>query len=103
MKCLWPDENLKGFKRNSTAVVCMSIGRPFGLHVVLIAASASMCHVCHVGSYSEDMHQLELHTYQKVGGKREREGGDSPCCCIISVHGTRFKNKHTKCVFTHKK
>lgn len=101
MKGLWPNENMKGYKRYSTAVVCMSIGRPFGLHVVLIAASASMCHVCHVGGYSEDMHQLELHTYQEVEGKRECEGGGSPCWCIISVHGTRSKNKHTEmCLYT---
>lgn len=96
MKGLWPDENMKGFKQYSTAVVRMSIGRPFGLHVVLIAASASMCYVCHVGGYSEDMHQLELHTYQKVEGKREREGGGSPCSCITSVHGTRSSEQGTE-------
>lgn len=95
VKGLWPNENMKGYKRYSTAVVCMSIGRPFGLHVVLIAASASMCHVCHVGGCSEDMHQLELHTYQEVEGKRECEGGGSPCSCILSVHRTRsFEQVH---------
>lgn len=101
VKGLWADETTKCFKQFYAAVVRMSIGRPFGLNVVLIAASASMCHVCHVGGYSEDTHQLESHTYQKVGAKREREGGGSPCLCLISVHGTRCSEQEHRNVFLH--
>lgn len=101
VKGLWPDENMKRFKQYYTAVVRMSIGRSFGLNVVPIAASASMCHVCHVGGYSEDIYQLELRTSQKVGGKRERVGGGSPCSCIISMHKIRSSEQVHRNVSLH--